>query len=124
MNHCWWRVYPDAVYDFTGFEEAPIRNELVEHVKEVGFDEVEVDDVTEFLESHRQPLTNEDFAELDKQMFNEESMDDDDDDDSRLLKREKGLTTKVLHYVFNLAEQMFEISSAQGNLQDRSAKVA
>lgn len=68
MNGCWGNVWKEFVFDFEGFldvDEARKDNENLSH--QAGFEEVDEDDVKDLLESHKEPLTNEELMELDKE---------------------------------------------------------
>jgi hypothetical protein len=58
-------LLPGCVHGFRGFEDVPkIANEVAALAREPGLDSVEPDHVTELLESHFQPLTNEELEVL------------------------------------------------------------
>ncbi|CAM2100548.1 unnamed protein product [Caretta caretta] len=66
MNDIWRRTWPNAVHSFMGFDAVPaLKQEIIKFVKDVSFEEVEEEDVQEFLESHTEQLTNEELIELD-----------------------------------------------------------
>ncbi|CAM2113140.1 unnamed protein product [Caretta caretta] len=77
-----WRLaWQNAVHSFMGFDAIPaLKQEIVKLAKDVGFEEVEEEDVQELLESHVEQMTNEELTELDQQRISEESKDDDAND--------------------------------------------
>ncbi|CAM2103855.1 unnamed protein product [Caretta caretta] len=77
--------------------------------KDVGFKEVEKDDVQELLESHAEQRTNEELNELDQQRISEESKDNNDDD---VGQEARSLTTKNLSHFFGLLNEMTEITQS------------
>ena len=73
MNGVWRKLCPQFVNDFHGFEDTVdhvIKN-IVALSKEINLD-MEVDDVTELLESHEEELSAEDLIQLEKQIIEEE----------------------------------------------------
>ena len=73
MNGVWKKLCPQSVNDFHGFEDTVdhvIRN-IVAVSKEIDLD-IEVDDVTELLKSHREELSAKDLIQLEKQIIEEE----------------------------------------------------
>jgi hypothetical protein len=93
MNSAWKRPYPDAVHSFEGFNDMVIHGEIVKLTKEADFEEVEDSDVEKLLELHAVSLSNEVLAKLDKQTFEEESMDDG-------FSQWKGITVPVQQNIF------------------------
>ncbi|CAM2095940.1 unnamed protein product [Caretta caretta] len=108
-------AWPDAVHSLMGFDAVPtLEQENVKLAKDVGFKEVEEDDVQELLESHIEQLTNEELIELDKKRISEESKDDDD-------VRQKA---KNLSYFFGLLDEMMEIIQSGDPFHEWSAEVS
>ncbi|XP_068205592.1 tigger transposable element-derived protein 1-like [Palaemon carinicauda] len=73
MNGVWRKLCPQFVNDFHGFEDTVdhvIKN-IVALSKEIDLD-MEVDDVTELLESHGEELSAGDLIQLEKQIIEEE----------------------------------------------------
>jgi hypothetical protein len=69
MYKVWRKLWPECVQDFREFEEVPsIANEVSTIAHELGFYNIEPDDVTGLLESHSHPLTNEELEVLAEQL--------------------------------------------------------
>ncbi|XP_065412567.1 tigger transposable element-derived protein 1-like [Chrysemys picta bellii] len=121
MNSVWHCAWPDAVHSFMGFDAVPaVEQEIVKLAKDVGFKEVEEDDVWELLESHAEQ-TNEELIELGQQRISKESKDDDDDD---VRQEARNLTTKNLSRFFGLLDEMTEIIQSGDSFREWSDKVS
>jgi hypothetical protein len=69
MNKVWWKVWPECVHDFRGFEKVPeIGSEVTAIAQELGLCNIEPDNGTELLESHLHPLANEELEDLSAQL--------------------------------------------------------
>ncbi|MPC83461.1 hypothetical protein E2C01_078172 [Portunus trituberculatus] len=69
MNLAWNKVWSERAHDFPGFAEdniGAIRNDIANLCHRAGFDEVDDNDVQDLLESHAEPLSNDELIELDK----------------------------------------------------------
>jgi hypothetical protein len=67
---CMSKVWPECAHDFKGFVEVPeIADEVTAIAQELGLGTVDPDDVAESLESHSQPLTNEELEDLSAQLI-------------------------------------------------------
>ncbi|MPD02442.1 hypothetical protein E2C01_098025 [Portunus trituberculatus] len=69
MNLTWNKVWPECAHNFPGFAEddiSAIRNDIVNLCRRGDFDEVDDDDVQDLLESHAEPLSNDELIEVDK----------------------------------------------------------
>ena len=71
-----YQLWLEAVIEFKGFTEAEVseaKQQIVDMVLQVGFEEVDKDDVEDFLLSHREELSNEDLLALEEERIREES---------------------------------------------------
>jgi hypothetical protein len=68
----WGKLLPQFVF-FAGFQPVKnVKDDVSRLAQEVGLDEVTDEDVTQLLESHGQPLSNEDLEELAAQLGQKE----------------------------------------------------
>jgi hypothetical protein len=66
---CTNKMWPQCVHDFGGFEEVPkVANKVAAIAQELGLDNIGPDDVTELVENHSQPFTNEELEDLAAQL--------------------------------------------------------
>ncbi|KAK4308438.1 hypothetical protein Pmani_019859 [Petrolisthes manimaculis] len=95
LNSTWKKLWPECVktgFDFTGFDDmGTIRKDIVRLFHLAGFKEVDEDDVQELLQSHSEPLSNEDLMQLDQHRALQGDNDDDDDN-----APQRGLDIKTL----------------------------
>uniref|UniRef100_UPI00358F6F9C uncharacterized protein isoform X1 n=1 Tax=Myxine glutinosa TaxID=7769 RepID=UPI00358F6F9C len=108
MNGVWRKLWPECVHDFRGFVNVPeIHPEIVGLAKEAGFDEVDLDDVVELLESHGEDLSNQDLIELEQQRARERQ-----EEAESPTPPPKHFTTKrlaeIFHYIDHAKEIMME----------------
>lgn len=71
MNCYWRKLWTERVKppeDSTGFNDvAPIRKGIAKLSHKAGFKELDEGDVSELLQSHYEPLNNDDLMELDQE---------------------------------------------------------
>jgi hypothetical protein len=91
--------------------------------KTASFTEVEGDDGVDLLDSHCQPLSNEELAELDRwTMKGIRDGDDDDDNDEVEIHKEKGLTLNGLQEVFEKVDKIVDYFKGNDPFYDRAAE--
>lgn len=116
MNGVWRKLCPQFVNDFHGFEDTV--ETLTEKLVSLGNQlqlELEVDDVTELLESHGEELSSEDLIELEKQMIEEVEEEEEPEP--------KRFTTKVLAEAFRMVEEAMSMIEGQDPNSARFTKV-
>ncbi|KAK1327439.1 hypothetical protein QTO34_014153 [Cnephaeus nilssonii] len=116
LNGVWKKLCPQFVNDFHGFEdsvEVVIKN-VVELSKQLDL-EVEGEDVTELLASHREELSTEDLTQLKQQFIEKE------DTPTPVPRR---FTSKELAGAFAMIEDALARFEAQDPNSDRYTKVA
>ncbi|MPC81563.1 Tigger transposable element-derived protein 1 [Portunus trituberculatus] len=121
MNLAWNKVWPECVHDFPGFTEddiGAIRNDIVNLCHRAGFDEIEDDDVHDLLESHAEPLSNDELIELDKASQEAEKEGDEEEEPVR------GLDMKTLRECLGGIEKALETLKERDANPARSSKVA
>ena len=103
LNAAWRKIYPSAVHSFEGFVETEqaVMKEIVEMANQLGFDEVDEDDVQELLASHETPLTNEELLELDRQDLEELQHDELEEEHEDILTPQRGLTAQGIKKAFD-----------------------
>lgn len=121
MRGAWKKIIPSLIGDFEGFEETveEVTENIVELARQLEL-EVEDEDVTELLESHDQPLTDDDLLALEKQrrLFNEQES---EYEDTPAQPRE--MTTKELEEGIALAGKMAAYWERVDPNFDRSSQV-
>ncbi|XP_064421091.1 tigger transposable element-derived protein 1-like [Latimeria chalumnae] len=111
-NACWRKLWSEAVNDFQGF---PSVDEEVRRILKMahefggeGFEDMQVKEVEELLESHQEDLTEEDLEELLRS-----GGESDEEEKEEEVMVPKPLTTKMLAEVLQmgkaLADKVFEI---------------
>lgn len=119
MNGVWKKMCPQFVNDFHGFEDT------VEHViknvvalsKEIDL-EMEVDDVTELLESHGEELSAEDLIQMEKQIIEEE------EEEETPTPEPKAFTRQALARGFSEMQQALATFEAQDPNLERFTRVS
>ncbi|XP_068227389.1 tigger transposable element-derived protein 1-like [Palaemon carinicauda] len=117
MNGVWRKLCPQFVNDFHGFEDTVdhvIRN-IVALSKEINLD-MEVDDVTELLESHGEELSAGDLIQLERQIIEEE--------EETPTSDPKAFTRQGLSKGFAEIQQTLSTFEAQDPNMDRFTKVS
>ncbi|XP_063843232.1 tigger transposable element-derived protein 1-like [Scylla paramamosain] len=95
VNGCWRQIWEECVTDFKGFTDmADVRRDIVHLSHLAGFTEVDELDVEDFLESHDQPLSNEDLVQLEQERLVTEEEEEEE------LEPQRGLDIKTLREVF------------------------
>ena len=92
IQGAWRKLCPNLVPDFAGFdmvtEEARLRKELLDHARQVGFDELDDAEVTNLIESHDQALTTEELIMMQKEREEEAERErEKEDKDSGTMKQ-------------------------------------
>lgn len=73
MNGVWRKLWPDCVNEFRGFPSTQtVVREIVGLAHDVGFNDVDEDDINELLGSHDEELTNEDLIVMEQDRAAEE----------------------------------------------------
>ncbi|KAK4328694.1 hypothetical protein Pmani_000891 [Petrolisthes manimaculis] len=89
MNGCWKKLWKECVNDFAGFkvkDTSEVRMDIMRLSHLAGFKEVNEDDIQELLDSHDEPLTNEDLMQLEQERAHNE-----DDDANKEEETVRGL---------------------------------
>ena len=119
MNRVWKNIWPECTTDdFLGESVPEIKQEIVEMAREAGFNEVEIDDVIELLDSHGRDLSNDDLVELNLQIIRDETVKDTGADSPNLKK----LTNKRMSEAFNLIGAGMDILITEDPNTERSIK--
>ncbi|KAK4325247.1 hypothetical protein Pmani_004205 [Petrolisthes manimaculis] len=103
MNATWSKVWSESTNNFTEFVPTSVinlRSDIVRLSHRAGFDEVDEDDVQELLDSHSQPLTNEELEDMLQQLVHHE--------EAEPPWRERMLTIDNLQEFFNKIESAIE----------------
>ena len=68
MNAAWGKLWPECRNNFKGFSDSinEVKKDIVRLSHEVGFTEVDEEDLDGLLESHSEPLSNEELLELER----------------------------------------------------------
>ena len=108
MNGCWGKLWPECNTGFGGFDGAAnvraITNDIVRLSHLAGFREVDEDDIEDLLESHDEPLTNEELMDLaQERALNEETEAEEENEPQR------GLDVGTLREVLNGMEHLMEL---------------
>lgn len=63
MIGVWRKIYPDCVNEYRGFEQKTeeVQQEIVGLMHQAGFNEAEIKDILELLESQSEVVSNEDL---------------------------------------------------------------
>ncbi|XP_068201521.1 tigger transposable element-derived protein 1-like [Palaemon carinicauda] len=116
MNGVWRKLCPQFVNDFVGFEDTVdhVVKNIVALSKEIDLD-MDVDDVTELLESPGEELSAEDLIQLEKQIIEEEETPTPDP---------KTFTRQGLSKGFAEIQQALATFEAQDHNMDRFTRVS
>uniref|UniRef100_A0A3Q3KF68 DDE-1 domain-containing protein n=1 Tax=Monopterus albus TaxID=43700 RepID=A0A3Q3KF68_MONAL len=108
LNACWKKLWPEAVNDYEGFSPEEIHKNAVEKAVRLakllggeGFNDMTSDDVNDLIETHSDPLTDEDLTELTKSA----SEDEDDEHDDPEEEHEAGLTLERLSSIVRTVKE-------------------
>ncbi|KAK4328695.1 hypothetical protein Pmani_000891 [Petrolisthes manimaculis] len=107
MNGCWKKLWKECVNDFAGFkvkDTSEVRMDIMRLSHLAGFKEVNEDDIQELLDSHDEPLTNEDLMQLEQERAHNE-----DDDANKEEETVRGLDVKTLKEVFSSVEHAMDL---------------
>ncbi|MPD05921.1 hypothetical protein E2C01_101693 [Portunus trituberculatus] len=116
MDFAWKKVLPECVHDLPGFLEdniSVIRNDIVNLCHRAGFDEVQ-----DLLESHAEPLSNDELIELDKALQETEQEGDQEEEPVH------GLDIKTLRECLRSIKKALETLKERDSNPVRSSKVA
>lgn len=107
MNGCWTKIWKECVNDFARFkvkDTSEVRKDIARLSHLAGFKEVNEDDIQELLDSHDEPLSNEDLMQLEQERAKTE-----DDDANQEEETVRGLDVKTLQEVFSSIEHAMEL---------------
>uniref|UniRef100_UPI00358EA5CD tigger transposable element-derived protein 1-like n=1 Tax=Myxine glutinosa TaxID=7769 RepID=UPI00358EA5CD len=101
LNACWKKLWPEVVHDYVykGFSPDEVHHSAVDKAVKLakllggdGFNDMTPDDVEELLETHSDPLTDEDLAEMTRSASEEEEAEEEGSGD----EEEEGLSLECL----------------------------
>lgn len=122
MNGVWKKLCPYLECDFKGFsvesDLSETREEIVSLAKKVGLAEVELGDVQELLDSHKEELSPQDLLDLEKEKERDKAENKEEVDVVRTL------TAKRLTEAFRLIESALAILDEDDPNTERSSKVS
>lgn len=103
MNGCWRNLWPECVErkQEVPVDDTAVRKDIVHISHKAGFNEVDENDVQELLDSHSEPLSNDDLMELEKQNTLEEMEED--------KEPERTLSVKIFEEIFNHINQAIHL---------------
>ncbi|XP_044537888.1 tigger transposable element-derived protein 1-like [Gracilinanus agilis] len=112
LHHVWKKMLPNLIQDFEGVEPAEqlkkIKANCVDLAKQVGFEEVEDEDIDELLEPHSSDLSTEDLQQLADGQAEAEDEEDDDDDSESQKATPRQLDTSQLSGVLSVIEKQLQ----------------
>ena len=115
------QLWLEAVIEFRGFAEAEVgeaRQKIVDMALQVGFEEVDEDDVEDLLLSHMEELSNEDLLALEEEHIREES-----ESSPEEVVSVETFATKVMAKGFKLVDDAMAIFDEHDPDCMRSSKV-
>ena len=122
LNGVWMKLWPDCVSPSQGRIEEEVIQDVIENVvemgRQLGFEELEKEDVDGLLESHGEELSNEDLMHLREQIAAEDA--------SGTIKRvpPKALSTKRLSEIFQHINAAIDFMQEDDPNVERSLNVA
>ncbi|KFD61537.1 hypothetical protein M514_00928 [Trichuris suis] len=119
MNLAWRKICPEAIAELTvlGTTIAACSSGVSELAHEVGFSDINEEDILELIESHDEELSNKDLMEMEQQLADEEENDKTEDP-----KQARTLTTKDLSEAFQLLDRAKTVFTEKGPQRERSAE--
>ena len=122
MNGVWRHISPECINDFSSFTPTlpQVQQEIIRLARDVGFEEVNKEDVEEVLVSHEEDLTNEELMQLKQQCaalggkeVEEETM-----------RETRHPTEKKLSVFFRKIHEALDMISEENSDQERSMKAS
>ncbi|XP_051823209.1 tigger transposable element-derived protein 1-like [Antechinus flavipes] len=117
LHRAWKKMLPNLIHDFEEFEPLDqlkqIKTSCLELAKQVGFEDVEDEDIDKLLELHSNDLTTEDLQQLadgQAEAEDEEDEEDDDDEDDNEIQKvtPRQLDTSQLSGVLSVIEKQLQ----------------
>ncbi|XP_070614248.1 tigger transposable element-derived protein 1-like [Erythrolamprus reginae] len=112
MNSCWKKLWPEVVKDYRGFSAEEIQHSainkavvLAKALEGEGFTDMTAQDVNDLLDTHAQPLSDEDLLELTKSASEEE-----EEDNDYAVEEDFGLTLERLAMMQQTAQQLVQMA--------------
>lgn len=120
VNAAWGKLWPECRNNFKGFPDSinEVKKDIVRLSHEVGFTEVDEEDLDGLLESHSEPLSNEELLELERAAAEKEEEEENEPEPVR------GLDIKNLQKAFSLIDSAMELLQEQDPNPKRSSNVA
>lgn len=122
LNGVWKKLCPQFVHDFKGFSikenVAKSNSRSLRLAQQLGFSDVEEEDIDELLQSHEQELSNEDLLEIEKERV--EQLEKAEAAAAASASREQPLRTFT---ATNLAECMEHIQLAMAIIEENDSNV-
>ena len=109
MKGVWHEIWPSNENYGTNCDNLDMLiKEISEIAEEIGFDNVDRVGITEVLESHSQPLSNEEFYDLAQQLTEQQKEDEDEEDRGTKEMQTKDLTD-IISSIDTAAEKLCDI---------------
>ena len=119
MNAAWGKLWPECRNNFKGFSDSinEVKKDIVRLSHEVGFTEVDEKDLDGLLESHSEPLSNEELLELERAAAEKEEEEENEPEPVR------GLDIKTLQKAFSFVDSAVELLQEHDPNPKRSSNV-
>ena len=125
LNAAWKNLWPDVVNDYEGFSPAEIQHSainraliLARQLGGEGFEDCTEEDLDTLIDTHGDPLTDQDLEELTKSASEDEGDADEDDE-----PEDEGLSLDRLSRLLQLFREAKELSMAWDPFMERAIKL-
>ena len=125
IQGAWRKLFPDLIPDFQGFdlvsEEAKLKQEMLLNARQVGFNEVDEEDVNKLLDSHDEELSTDELLQmqLEREQESEKSAENLQEEKPEL----KQMTVSVLGRILGHFEEGMRMLDEHDRNPDRVFKV-
>ena len=125
IQGAWRKLFPDLIPDFQGFdlvsEEAKLKQEMLLNARQVGFNEVDEEDVNKLLDSHDEELSTDELLQmqLEREQESEKSAENLQEEKPEL----KQMTVSVLGRILGHFEEGMHMLDEHDRNPDRVFKV-